>query len=304
VGRSATLLIITALAILIVATVQTVNTTRANPYPSGAVFLEEPDTTPPSVSLQLPTESIYNVSSISYYLVVVKPSTWTYDNYLSSVEYVLDNETPVVIADRSMLQNESNYKADYYVPSNLAVQPLGFKGNIKGVPDGGHSLTFQVRSVSSYFPIEMRRQYFDWWRGEPEVYSYVTASSTIHFTVDTSPPNISNLSVEDKVYSSTDVPLQFIINEAASQISYSLDNHANVTINGNTTLTGLVEGSHSLTIYANDAAGNMGTSQTIYFTVTQSQSEPFPTAFVAAASIIAIVMVSAGLLVYFKKRKR
>ena len=85
-------------------------------------------------------------------------------------------------------------------------------------------------------------------------------------------------------------------------MAYRLDDRINVTMQGNTTLTGLTEGSHSLIIYANDTAGNMGASQAINFTVA---SESFPTMLVAAVSgVLAVAVTGAGLLVYFKKRKR
>ena len=50
-------------------------------------------------------------------------------------------------------------------------------------------------------------------------------------------------------------------------MGYSLDDLMNVTVGGNTTLVGLSEGVHTITVFANDAAGNMGSSQTVYFTI-------------------------------------
>ncbi len=50
-------------------------------------------------------------------------------------------------------------------------------------------------------------------------------------------------------------------------MGYNLDGQANTTITGNTTLTGLLDGSHYVVVYANDTAGNMGASNTVYFTV-------------------------------------
>jgi len=48
----------------------------------------------------------------------------------------------------------------------------------------------------------------------------------------------------------------------------------------------------------------MEASETISYSLT-TDPEPFPTTLVAAASAVAIVaVVGAGLLVYFKKRKR
>jgi hypothetical protein len=100
------------------------------------------------------------------------------------------------------------------------------------------------------------------------------------------------------------LPLNFTTDEPTSWIGYCLDQQANATITGNVTLTGLAEGSHSIIVYANDTAGNMGTSEKIFFTIIQeTQSEPFPTILVIAP-IASVAVVGVGLLVYFKKRKR
>ena len=73
-----------------------------------------------------------------------------------------------------------------------------------------------------------------------------------------------------------------------------------MTVTGNITLAGLFSGSHNITVYANDTYSNMGKSETVSFTIT----EPFPLVPVVVASVAVIVMVSVGLLVYFKTRKR
>lgn len=84
---------------------------------------------------------------------------------------------------------------------------------------------------------------------------------------DTTPPTIIIISPENKTYITTSIPLTFTVNEPTSWIGYSLDNQANITITGNITLIGLSEGAHSIIVYANDTAGNMGASKTVYFTV-------------------------------------
>jgi hypothetical protein len=76
---------------------------------------------------------------------------------------------------------------------------------------------------------------------------------------------------ENQAYSvnkgaSGSVPLTFTVNEATSWMGYSLDNQANVTITGNTTLTGLASEPHNVIVYANDTYGNMGSSDKVYFT--------------------------------------
>jgi hypothetical protein len=86
----------------------------------------------------------------------------------------------------------------------------------------------------------------------------------------------------------------------------------------NTTLSNIPEGTHELQITASGTVGltvamfgfsyHSGSNSSIIFTVdsiqpTQPNQEPFPTLPVLAASV-AVVVVGAGLLVYFKKRKR
>ena len=114
---------------------------------------------------------------------------------------------------------------------------------------------------------------------------------------DTIPPKVSILSLENKTYSADSIQLNFTTSEQVSQIVYSLDGQENVTINGNTTLTGLSEGDHNLTVYATDKAGYVG-SETIYFRIAF-----LPTTLVIA-SVVTVAVVGIGLLVYFKKRKR
>jgi len=129
-----------------------------------------------------------------------------------------------------------------------------------------------------------------------DTYGNTGASATVNFTIALV---IEVLSPERRTYDTSSIPLNFTVNEAVSQITYCLDGEENITISGNTTLTGLANGDHTLTIYAKDEVGNVGTSETILFTV----DVPFPTTLVVAASGASIAVAAAGLLFYFKKRK-
>lgn len=133
--------------------------------------------------------------------------------------------------------------------------------------------------------------------------AFSLGSACVTFTIDTTPPNVSVASPENITYESFDVPLNFTVNEAVSQITYSLDGEDNVTVAGNTTLTDLPYKGHNITVYAQDVVGNVGASETIYFNISQppSETEPFPTTLVIA-TIAAVAVISVGLLVYFKKR--
>jgi hypothetical protein len=146
--------------------------------------------------------------------------------------------------------------------------------------------------------------------GHVYVTSYNHSSSPVSFSVfRDQPPNISILAPENKTYEQQDVPLNFTLNEPASRITYSLDGQNNLTISGNMTLTGLSSGSHNITVYATDKAGNMGASETISFTIANLEPQPdrkpesIPGLPVAGASIAVAVVVGAGLLLYRRKRK-
>jgi hypothetical protein len=108
--------------------------------------------------------------------------------------------------------------------------------------------------------------------------------------------------------SSEPLSLNFSIAKPVDWTGYSLDGRKNITIAGNTTLNGLTTGVHNITVYAKDPSGNIGASETLKFEVSPESilaeaSGFLPTLTVAAVSIVALVSVAAGLLVYHKKHK-
>lgn len=129
----------------------------------------------------------------------------------------------------------------------------------------------------------------------------IASSSLVKFTIDKTAPEILSVSVENKTYSTSDVQLNVVVNEPASRVTYSLDGQSNRTTAGNTTLTDLSNGEHTLAVSVLDFAGNVGSLETVYFTV--DEPEPFPIMTVAAASAASVAVIGIGLLGYFKKRK-
>jgi hypothetical protein len=82
------------------------------------------------------------------------------------------------------------------------------------------------------------------------------------------PPSLHVISPENTSFTSAYVSLNFNVNVPTSWMGYSLDGQENVTVTGNTTLTGLESGSHSVTVYAEPAFENTrATSKTVTFTV-------------------------------------
>jgi N-acetylneuraminic acid mutarotase len=113
-------------------------------------------------------------------------------------------------------------------------------------------------------------------------------------------PGIDVLSPISQTYNGSSVSLVFNVNKSVKWLGYSLNGEDNVTISGNTTLTGLPDGDHDIIVYATDEVGNVGASETVTFTI--AKAETFPTALLAA-SIASAALVGVGILVYFKKRK-
>lgn len=122
------------------------------------------------------------------------------------------------------------------------------------------------------------------------------------FSDDITPPTFYVLSPEDKTYLVEGVPLTLTVSEPTSWIGYSLDGQMNMAITGNTTLSALSDGSHSLRVYAKDTAGNIGASEMIYFTMKTKEAEPFPT--LSTVAILTIAMIGVALLVYFAKVRK
>ncbi len=134
---------------------------------------------------------------------------------------------------------------------------------------------------------------------------------SVDFTIaasdgDLSSPNIASLSIENKTYNTTNIPINFTVDKSIVQAAYSLDGQANVTIAGNSTLTGLSLGAHNITVYAWDDSGKVGASQNVNFTVANisaqgGQSEPFPISTIIAVFISFMVGIALTFLFFFKK---
>ena len=128
-------------------------------------------------------------------------------------------------------------------------------------------------------------------------------TETVFFTInDGIAPSLTNLQIDNRTFSQNNLPLNISVDEQVSWMGYSLDGETNVTFTGNTTLNGLLYGSHSLVVYANDTVGNMGTTGSIDFTVAKPES--FPVVPVAATVAVIAGAVAAGLLLLYCRKHR
>jgi hypothetical protein len=114
---------------------------------------------------------------------------------------------------------------------------------------------------------------------------------------DVTPPVIFISSPKKKAYDPGEIPLTLTVNEPTSWIKYSLDGENNVTITGNTTLPALSSGTHTIILYAQDLAGNVGASGTIHFSV----NAVFPIGWIVVGVALSAGVV-VGVLVYFKRK--
>jgi hypothetical protein len=272
---------ISALLFSAVAGTQLTNLATADP------LIEERYESPPIVSIHSPADGAY-VNSVLLNVTVTKPGDWlstpisfSYEpgsglsQKLVSVSFYIDGKFYGSVAANSNLSSPFNYSL-----------------YLTNLTDGNHTLLVRADSTGVVR---------NWISSTVYNVSINSSIATGHFTLDSTPPNVSFLSTE-KAYTTSDFPLNFTVNESVSKISYVLDGQENITVAGNTTLTELTSGAHNVTVYAWDTAGNTGASETVYFTVAE-EPEPFPTALVAA-TVVAIVATGSGLFAAYYLRKR
>ncbi len=120
-------------------------------------------------------------------------------------------------------------------------------------------------------------------------------------TTDNKAPKITILSPQTKTYPTT-VKVDFSIDEPFVMVRFGIDSQKLTAASGNSTLT-LQEGMHNITVYAVDANGNVGSSQTVAFNVAMNQ--PLSTEVIfAAAAISAVCVVFAFALFRRQTRKQ
>ena len=206
------------------------------------------------------------------------------NNSFSSVVQTDDEGYMVALSDSAVLirtdpsgseqwnMTYANTSAENTGALSISVLPLYHSSSLIRTNDGGYAIAGAVFESTTWLTKISP---------EPDVW----------------PPVVSVSNPKNKTYAEGDISLTFTVNEPASWVGYSLDGHDNVTITANITLSGLSNGAHNLTVYAKDIAGNIGASETIHFTIV----ERFPIEWIVA-SVVIVVFVGVGLLVYFKKK--
>ena len=255
---------------------------KANPYMYYENVSAPSYVKPPNIIIASPRENAFysNNETITLCFNVSGPDAPNLlTKYLIIVDYKGDWMQEAKHAYRT-----KNFET--YTPDDFPFF-LEFNFNLTGIPDGRHSIVITAVGAGGYAE---RLTWYDFG---------INSSSSVNFTIETIPV-VSFLSFENRTFKTSDIPLNFTVNQPVSKITYCLDGQENVTINGNTTLTELPNGDHNVTVYATDEFGNTGVSETIYFSV--DVPEPFPTLLVAAAPGVSITGVAVCVFYYRKKR--
>jgi hypothetical protein len=291
------------------------NVGKANPtfYEQEQKEVPPPsDVTPPTITISSPeNNTVYDLSNISltfnlHVVIPTLPELFYYSLGLSEVYYEaswLSNKTSLNIETAKYngiperFFSESNYEKWWiYIALRGYEFDHKFSISLEGLPEGSHSLEVSAVLIGS----RQTNVTYESTGGLPVIHYgryKVIGSSVVSFTVDTTAPKVSILTLENKTYNSPDVILNYTVNEAVSQVAYSLDGQDNITISGNTTLNGLSTGEHYVTVYATDLAGHVGVSEIIF-----NVAEPFPTTMVIAP-VASVAFVGVGLMVYLKRKR-
>jgi len=240
---------------------------KANPNPFFIVGSDAP----PSIYIDSPTNKTYN-GKVFLNFTVYASEQWNYNERVKKVEYSVDWK----------------FGETFIVTGNLS-EPFSYSTFLENLTDGNHTLIVLVACDGWSYNYNLNSESF---------LGTITLA-VAYFTLDTASPAIQILSLENKTYYESDLELNFTVNEDFHIASCVLDGQ-NVQVDGNFTFSDLPFGSHNLTVYASDFAGNFGVSDTITFTI----AETFPTLLVGAVAIAGVTTVGLGLSVYLKKRHR
>jgi hypothetical protein len=190
-----------------------------------------------------PREVCYNQSTIAMNFSLT-------DKVIGTISYSLDNEDIQGLQTNYVTDNEQGYKPflNFSETNKVTV-----RGDLvfENLPNGNHTLRLYLGHQK---PVNIYE---------------VEAFTEVNFSVNA--PSVFLVQKQD-CYVSDGFPLELIVSEPA-WLQCSLDNSANFTITGNTTLTNLSKGYHTVTVFAVNRAGGCCASNTISFNVLEHPVE-------------------------------
>jgi hypothetical protein len=168
---------------------------------------------------------------------------------------------------------------------------LKYDLNVTDIPYGEHNLLIKAYGTLNFMENN----------GALPLYGcLLNKTLSVDFFVRTN-PIIMFPSRQNATFKTSSVPLNFTVDHSVTEMAYIIDGQDSVSIDGNTTLTGLSNGQHNVTVYATDSLGKTDVSAMQFFYV---DAPEFPVVPFVAVSAVVVVSAVAGVMVYFKKRKR
>lgn len=263
---------------------------QANLYGYGYIWLPPPkDAIPLAITVLTPENGTkYRVNEVTL--------NFTLDTWDSSMSTLYD-----VHFKASWLQNNATifkYNASTPLPPHFLI----YNQTFMDLPDGNYSIVITAVGWGAHTrEIKMYNEHYENENTHELEYRFVMdTTQVVNFTIATQ-PKVRVCSPQNFVYNTSSVTLDFGLDEEPSRVQCSLDNQENITLGGNTTLTGLPNGAHNITVYAWDLMGNAGASETTFFTV--NTPEPFPIVTVGAALVVILAVDCIVIFVYLRKRK-
>jgi len=115
-------------------------------------------------------------------------------------------------------------------------------------------------------------------------------------------PTIGLVTPLNQPYNISEVSLEFVVDRPTSLLYYCIDGGANVTIWGNTTISGLSNGAYTVTVFAEDHFGNTGVSETRLFTVASNPEPKLSTPIIETLGVLSGLIAITTLFLYLKRR--
>ena len=254
-----------------------------------------PDALTISIFENMTNSTVYALNSeIPIQFTVTKDigSSFTYALYPNNgwFLYNIDNSQNITSNPSVISRNVITVTSHHGGPTQHEITHYNVSIDLHGFPEGKHKLSIFI-GTAAFFP-------------DGGLYTpcgYRSFAPLFFFVGGL--PSIEVASPENTTYNENSIPLSFVT-EHVSQITYNIDGQDNVTISGNTTISRLSYGLHNITFCASDTFGNIGSPETINFTVAKPESESFPVVSVATLAVVAVALVAAGLLVIHKKHKK
>ena len=233
----------------------------------------------PSSPITFDIHNLDNVPpSVGVPSVTLYTSAWTFqvvatdDVQLGSVEFILDGSQVIAAADRDPYPGSTPYPGNVWKATGYTALAVG-------------THTLKARAVDHR--------------------NNVAESATINFTVtppsDTTPPVVTSVS-EGGTAGSISLSATASDNVAVTKLEFYVDSQlVNTQFTSSTTVwmdsTLLADGTHTLVVKAYDAAGNVGTSAPVSFTIANSTPDtqaPTVSASVSGTSGVITLNVSAS----------